>query len=533
MNYYKVMLVDDEEEVREAMKRRINWEEIGFTVVASAENGEDAIEKAEIFEPDVVMTDIQMPFMDGLTMLKKLKSIIPDVRGVIFSGYDEFEYAKEAIRLEAEEYILKPIDADELKEVFKRIKVRLDERMELLRDVKRLEQYYNESKPLLKEQLLIGLLEGRTSESEMKEFAKEYGIEIESEYYCVAVFATGEIKDEKLNKSLAAIFLKQQVGERFESAVNSVNIITTNYLDTVVVLARLATVEDGLVFEKEIDKICKIAGKTLSGEVIAGLGRVYGNADSIHSSYLEAKDATHYRMFIDGNQALCITDVEPNVNADDYVEEAKIRHLIREIKVGNEQSIETEITDLVSKLKNKAISLGQLQLFYAEFVVELSRLVRGHQTLSKEISVIDINTKEELEGFSSLDAFGDRLIELCLMVNEKINIDINDNTQKIANEAKQYISDHFRESGLSVDEICSSLGVGTSYFSSVFKKSTGQSFVTYLTEVRMNEAQRLLDTTDEKSYIIAGMVGYDEPNYFSYVFKKQFGMSPSKYRQKG
>ncbi len=118
------------------------------------------------------------------------------------------------------------------------------------------------------------------------------------------------------------------------------------------------------------------------------------------------------------------------------------------------------------------------------------------------------------------------------MVHLKITSERIDSTKKLAESAKQYIMDHYSESGLSVDEICTHLGVGTTYFSSVFKKDTGCSFVSYLTQIRMEEAQRLLDTTDEKSYIIAGLVGYDEPNYFSYVFKKQFGVSPSKYRQK-
>ena len=122
MDYYKVMLVDDEDEVRQAIERRVNWEEIGFKVVASAENGEEALEKAEKYQPDVVMSDIHMPFMDGLTFCRKLKEQLPGTRIIIFSGYDEFEYAKEAIRLEAEEYILKPIDAEELKKIFLRIK---------------------------------------------------------------------------------------------------------------------------------------------------------------------------------------------------------------------------------------------------------------------------------------------------------------------------------------------------------------------------------------------------------------------------
>ena len=143
MDLYKVILVDDEEEVREAIRKRINWEEIGFTVAGTAENGEEALELAESCEPAVVMTDIQMPFMDGLTLLRKLKERFPDLRSVIFSGYDDFEYAKEAIRLESEEYILKPVDADELRKVFVRIKGRLDEQIEQRRNVEQLSKYHN------------------------------------------------------------------------------------------------------------------------------------------------------------------------------------------------------------------------------------------------------------------------------------------------------------------------------------------------------------------------------------------------------
>ncbi|MBR2529741.1 MAG: response regulator, partial [Lachnospiraceae bacterium] len=161
LDLYKVILVDDEEEVREAIRKRINWEEIGFTVAGTAENGEEALELAENCEPDVVMTDIRMPFMDGLTMLRKMTEKLPDLRSVIFSGYDDFEYAKEAIRLESEEYILKPVDADELRNIFVRIRDRLDEQLKQRRNVELLSKYYEDSRPMMKEQLIIGLLEGR------------------------------------------------------------------------------------------------------------------------------------------------------------------------------------------------------------------------------------------------------------------------------------------------------------------------------------------------------------------------------------
>ena len=221
MDLYKVILVDDEEEVREAIRKRINWEEIGFTVAGTAENGEEALELAETCEPDVVMTDIQMPFMDGLTLLRKLKERFPDLRSVIFSGYDDFEYAKEAIRLESEEYILKPVDAEELRKVFARIKDRLDEQIKQRRNVEQLSKYYEDSRPMMKEQLIIGLLEGRELQFDLERYQKDFDLKIESAFYCAGAFriTAPQNEKEKLDKNLMAVSLKQIVVERFKGVL--------------------------------------------------------------------------------------------------------------------------------------------------------------------------------------------------------------------------------------------------------------------------------------------------------------------------
>lgn len=141
MALYGVMLVDDEEAVRQAIASKLEWEKIGFEVIATAENGEEALELAEKLRPDVVMTDIKMPFMDGLTLCHKLKERQRDTRIVIFSGFDEFEYAREAIKLEVEEYILKPIDSEELENVFLRIKKNLDAEIDEKRNHEKLYEY--------------------------------------------------------------------------------------------------------------------------------------------------------------------------------------------------------------------------------------------------------------------------------------------------------------------------------------------------------------------------------------------------------
>ena len=130
---YKILLVDDEEEVRTSIIRKIDWEKTGFTVIGDAENGRDALEKIELLEPDVVLTDIRMPYMDGLELAAELHRSRPSIRLVIFSGYDDFEYAKQAIRLDITEYILKPVNARELTEILEKLRASLDEEIERLR----------------------------------------------------------------------------------------------------------------------------------------------------------------------------------------------------------------------------------------------------------------------------------------------------------------------------------------------------------------------------------------------------------------
>ena len=158
-NRYSVLLVDDEEDIIRIIMKKLDWESIGLTIIGQAANGEEALEMAEELTPDIVMTDIKMPYMDGLTLCRRLKELSRTIRVIIFSGFDEFEYAKEAIKMEAEEYLLKPVNAVELKEVFERVKNDLDQERAEKRYTEKLKSYYMESLPVLQESLYMALLE--------------------------------------------------------------------------------------------------------------------------------------------------------------------------------------------------------------------------------------------------------------------------------------------------------------------------------------------------------------------------------------
>jgi len=184
------MLVDDEEEVARSITHRIDWDAIGFEVPSYAENGLEALDVAESIQPDVVMTDIQMPYMDGLELSRKLKELFPNIKIIIFSGYDEFEYAKEAVRLQAEEYILKPVASEELTKVFERIKASLDREIDERNNVKKLETYYQDSLPLLREGFFTSLIEGRIPEKELEQTLEDLQIDLKGPYYCACVMHT-------------------------------------------------------------------------------------------------------------------------------------------------------------------------------------------------------------------------------------------------------------------------------------------------------------------------------------------------------
>ncbi len=527
MNLYKVMLVDDEEEVREAIKRRVNWEEIGFEVVASAENGEDALEKAKIYTPDVVMSDIHMPFMDGLTFCKTLKSEQPGTKFIIFSGYDEFEYAKEAIRLEAEEYILKPIDAEELKRVFARIKTRLDEDYDKRRNFEILQKYYNESLPVLKEQLLIGILEGRVVDASINRYVIEYGFDV-APFYCVGVIEPSLTGDESpAIGQMLAISLKQIVDEQMSKTMDYYSI---NYLGRVIVIARMTSTAGYKKFVDIVDQICKLASRMMDVPTSAGISRVVGMLKDLARAFKEANDALSYKIMFDDNQALAIQDVEPGFTSYAEFDENKINMLLKEIKIGTKEDLSKAINDMIGSYKKSTISINQLRLYLVEMYVSLMRLAGSYNLSNEQMAELDRDVYSETRSFNSLDEIKDWLEQICLQLRGFIRKERQDSTKLLVEKAKEYINEKFTDSGLSVDTICSYLGVSPTYFSSMFKKDTGVSFVTYITNIRMERAVHLLESTSEKSYVIAGMVGYEDPNYFSYVFKKAYGVSPSKYR---
>ena len=242
MELYNVLLVDDEADVLLAMKKKINWEALGFCLAGTAENGQEALEMTEQLHIDVVMTDIKMPYMDGLTLCRRLKENYRNMKVIIYSGFDDFEFAREAVHLEAEEYLLKPISAKDMQEVFARVKNKLDQEYNEYRNLSRLSEYYRKSLPVMREQLVMGILEGHLSGERAKAMMETYEIELDAPFYAVSMlYAEEDIKDDA---DRAARFLTLPLKDMVQDYLrDKIRFFSTSFLDRVIVVFLLDSPE--------------------------------------------------------------------------------------------------------------------------------------------------------------------------------------------------------------------------------------------------------------------------------------------------
>lgn len=527
MGLYKVMLVDDEEAVRQAIAKKLDWEAIGFEVIATAENGEEALELVEKLSPDVVMTDIMMPFMDGLTLCRKMKEAQRNIRIVIFSGFDEFEYAREAIKLEVEEYILKPIDSEELRDVFVRIKKNLDAEINEKRNHEKLYEYYQKSLPVMKEQFMAGLLEGKLSDELIEEMNQSYEVNLKAPFYSVAVFRADMGEQAMERRSLLNLSLKQIINENMKTRTDFRSFL---YLDMVAVIMLLEESSEVKREIQEMNQICKEANRLLEANVTAGIGQAVTGLGNLAVSYQGAMDAVDYRVLLEPNQAIYIRDIQPAPGRDFVLDDQDIQKVTKAVKLGKQHEVREAVEELMGKFKHSNISLHRYQVAMMELVTELLKLGRSYHLNLEEIFGGNMDFYGEIAKFDSLDSLGEWLYNVCMKFRSLIRQEQTDSTKLLTEKAKQFIQENYADSNLSVELLSNYLNVSAAYFSTIFKKETGQSFVMYLTNVRMEAALELLNNTQEKTYVIAGEVGYTEPNYFSYVFRKKYGISPTKYR---
>lgn len=537
MNLYSIILVDDEEEVRKSIIKQIDWESAGFQVVGDAENGEDALEKIEVLEPDVVLTDIRMPYMDGLTLAEKIRQRYPSTKVVIFSGYDDFEYAQKAIKLNVTEYILKPVNVEELTSILKRIKSNLDEEIEEKRNVSRLRENYRKSLPIIREQFFNDMVHRRLADDLIESKLREYDIPITGARKWIIAAIDVEKSDDRSKKTLSLheeeelipISVMQIVREKLKSYCRFSLFQSTAEAGLVVI----AALDDDNTTTGLIDvlgDICKETKRILEVPVTIGIGHSVTGLSKIAGSYQSAVEALGYKAVVGSGITIYINDMEPVGSGKLEFDNSDESDFISAVKFGPDEKIEAVMVRISGKLESARVHYRQQQVYVFGVLNTVIQMIQQYDLNLEEILGGELEYLSVIDKLQKREEFGEWLLKTARKMNQAINQERDMATRQVIQQAKQYIMDNYQNPDLSVEMICRHLHMSPAYFSTMFKKETGQAYIAYLTEIRLNKAVELLNKTDDKTYVIASKVGYQEQNYFSYVFKKKFGVSPTKFR---
>lgn len=538
---YKLMLVDDEEEVRKGILKKIQWEMYGFRIVGEAENGIEALEKAEKTLPDLVITDIKMPFMDGLTLSERLREKLPTARIIILTGFDEFEYAKMAVKLDVVEYALKPISSDELIEILIRVKQKLDYEMAQKKDREILKENYIKSMPILREKFLGSLITDKINRAEILERANNYGLNLNYNGFIVTVIsidynadagnfsAIGQvslIENRELIK-LAIFNLAEEILNKYE-----IGIVFLHNDNILIVFTSKEDEKDKLVQKtlSILDELNQSIDKYYKKPVTIGVGSYCSDIAGISYSYESAVRALDYRILLNSN-TICIEDMEPRAAQNIVLDELKARSLISCIKVGTQDEIEETIEELFKEITDGNVSFKDYQIYLLDILTTILKTARDLLIDMDNVFSLSCNLFIEMYRLKDIKQVKEWLISICAKIRGQVFKDRQDTCKFLVKKATEYVKNFYDDSELTVDKICKHLHVSPTYFSTIFKRETKFTFINYLTHIRMEAAKELLRTTSCKSFEIAKKVGYSEPNYFSYCFKKNFSISPSEYRK--
>ncbi|CAI6082111.1 response regulator [Cohnella sp. JJ-181] len=530
---YKVMLVDDEAVVRDGLKNTIDWAKHGFALIGDYANGREAWDAIEEAKPDLVISDISMPFMDGLELTGLIAASYPYIKVLILTGYDQFEYAQQAIRLKVTDFILKPITAAEIRTLLDRIRAEMDQEMQRREDLTRLHSQLHQSLPLLKERFLERLVALGLTRPEIEERFAYFGIPPASPPFLAIAADIDDFGDRDAHFSDAhdAEFLRFAAYNIFEETVQDrEDVLLFRTREERMVAVLYGHDDESALYEQAFgvaEQLRHHVERFLGFTVTVGIGRPCASAEQLPQSYRGALSALDYRFLMGKNRVLGIADLEGEAAAAPLLAD-RCRRLAAAVRTGSSDEAYAHIEDTVRELKTSRLPIEACFLHMQKLVLTLTDAIQemGIPTGSEALPL----WLTDVYKFKTLDEIERWLKEIVAAMMDAAAGSRNRFILEQIGKATAYIEAHYASDKLTLQELCRHVLMSTSYFSQMFKQHTGETFVECLTRVRMDKAKTLLRTTPLKFYEIAAQVGYADPNYFSLLFKKHAGMTPRDFR---
>lgn len=541
MNEIKVFLVEDEMVIRRGIKNSIDWEKEGYIFCGEASDGELAYPMIIKEKPDILITDIRMPFMDGLELCKLVKKELPNIKILILSGYDEFDYAKEAIRLGVTEYLLKPISSGKLLEALNGVSESIRREKEDKDLVRKYMEEMRENTEHEKQKFFEQMIAGNLSMADALETGKKYEMSLSAGMYNLLLFrfTLGE-ENRKSGELLGeAEYAIEKLTERLEYVFEF-----QRGVEGWAFLLMADNEEQMSERVKELSKDLEEIMKNYSTiAYFGGIGQPVARLRELEESFREAERALAARFTMELNRIISVDDIRMAQNVDtlddieitSFGEIEKTRTMLEKfLNNGVEDELDEFVDVYINELPEenlKSVLMRQYIIMDAYIVMmsfcEKIEGIEGEmQAQSEELknSMKTIQTVEEIKNYIRM------LLKKIIGVRDTISGRRYSDIIEIAKDQirKTYMSDE-----ISLNTVAAEVGMSPSYFSSIFSKEMGKTFVEYLTEIRMDRAKELLMCSSMKTSEIGYEVGYKDPHYFSYIFKKTQNCTPKEFRARG
>jgi two-component system, response regulator YesN len=544
---YRLMVVEDEAMIRKGIVNSIPWQSLGFIVVAESANGKDALEQLEKNPVDVLLTDIKMPIMGGTELSEKARRLYPDIEIIILSGFAEFEYARQAIGFKAFDYLLKPTNKKKLLGTFTELKESMDQKRETIEEIFSSNLYISAGYETMRNEFLQSMLEGDTSLfNDFDEKIASLELDFSGHYFTAATIKLDrksifkELESSWATDKRLLTFSYRNILKEELSNIDNTYYIVKDYdtIDFVFCFSSIQEQNTHMIpcLESISENIQNCLFKYVTVPYTIGIGLSYPSIHHIAKSYSQAKRSIQKNFYL-GDQRVQVYQ-DKNESAYElnfirfYPEEMEI--VVVSISNGKYGDTKKYLTSIFRMLMEQNL----LPEIVKNYCITLKLMVQSK--ITNNYKALDKITGDEYNDFvkealnvKELEAYiVNVMVALAKEIDQTIDpLEIKEQ-HKVIDQAKAYIAEHLSEK-ITLKMIGESVYLSETYFSFLFKKITGVTYIDYIQKLRMQEAKKLLVNTNYKVYKVAELIGYSDYKYFSVQFKKYVALTPKEYRNQG
>ncbi len=536
---YKVLIIDDEPIIRKGLKNIINWKSFNCEVAGEAADGQEGSELIRRVLPEIIITDIRMPEVDGLSMLQEIKDIVPDSKIIILTGYRDFDYVHEALKLGAFEFLLKPSKIEELTAVISKAVKELKFQKERKEEIDKLCCLFEQNIPALREKLLYDVIyEINTNEAEIAEKMELYKFPL-TRFVMLMVQNDPDSAEStqvsQYDKHLYRFGIINTFHEVFSEDFNVTGIALHDEGTAFIIVPRegrnagFSTIDRKCAYLQDIIKNCFGFSVTIAVSS-EGTGPL-----QLSVRMKECRTALEHKFYIGSGSIIFYKDVNSFFRYEDNsLLERLQKNLLENIKSGNEVSVKEILGDIFAYVRSlEAPNEVYLKNFYRNTVSSINSIKASIVAADTDKAPEDRQLSGAyrlIEKSSGMDELNAILEEAAISVVQKVNGYNNKSMKLILRTAVEYLQEHYAEQ-VSLNEVAEHAFVSTYYISRLFRKETGRNFVDYLNEIRIEKAKGLLKDVKYKTYEVAERVGIPDAHYFSRLFKKHVGVTPTEFRE--